>query len=297
MPAKGARMTVWSTRAGPGARSPPAPAPTPAGRPRRRRRCVSAAVCAWSSSVGGDDAFLGEAGDAAELAAGALGVGAGLLALRLGGLELAAGEGDLRLEHTLASSRSRTSPFSTRLPLAVGDLHGPAADLGGDLGAAARLDRPRAGVGHRLLDLSACPRPRLHLDRLRLEHRRAQREATTATRASTTPIRINQSPHSGITLSPALTLSRLAGDDGSGRGVSCSARSWCPSISPRKTKRRSRPLWRSPRGNEDAEITLLHVIETIEHVEFDEMEDFYRGLETRAAAKLLGLEERCREAG
>ena len=40
----------------------------------------------------------------------------------------------------------------------------------------------------------------------------------------------------------------------------------------------------------DAKVTLLHVIETIEHVEFDEMADFYRGLETRAAAKLYGLD-------
>lgn len=46
----------------------------------------------------------------------------------------------------------------------------------------------------------------------------------------------------------------------------------------------------------DAKVTLLHVIETIEHVEFDEMADFYRGLETRAAAKLYGLEERFKEA-
>lgn len=46
----------------------------------------------------------------------------------------------------------------------------------------------------------------------------------------------------------------------------------------------------------DAKVTLLHVIETIEHVEYDEMADFYRGLETRAAAKLFGLEERFKEA-
>jgi nucleotide-binding universal stress UspA family protein len=45
-----------------------------------------------------------------------------------------------------------------------------------------------------------------------------------------------------------------------------------------------------------ARITLLHVIETIEHVEFDEMKDFYRGLETRAAAKLFGMEERFKAA-
>jgi len=50
-------------------------------------------------------------------------------------------------------------------------------------------------------------------------------------------------------------------------------------------------------GHEEAEIYLLHVIETIEHVEFDEMKDFYRGLEVRAEAKLARLEERCREAG
>ena len=49
------------------------------------------------------------------------------------------------------------------------------------------------------------------------------------------------------------------------------------------------------RGKE-AQVTLIHVIETIEHVEFDEMADFYRGLETRAAAKLFGMEERFKEA-
>ena len=43
-------------------------------------------------------------------------------------------------------------------------------------------------------------------------------------------------------------------------------------------------------GHADAEIHLLHVIETIEHVEFDEMKDFYRGLEVRAEAKLVHLE-------
>ena len=46
----------------------------------------------------------------------------------------------------------------------------------------------------------------------------------------------------------------------------------------------------------DAKVTLLHVIETIEHVEFDEMADFYRGLETRAAAKLFGMEDRFNQA-
>lgn len=46
----------------------------------------------------------------------------------------------------------------------------------------------------------------------------------------------------------------------------------------------------------EAKVTLLHVIETIEHVEFEEMADFYRGLETRAAAKLYGMEERFKAA-
>lgn len=49
------------------------------------------------------------------------------------------------------------------------------------------------------------------------------------------------------------------------------------------------------RGKE-VKVTLLHVIELIEHVEFDEMADFYRGLETRAAAKLYGMEERFKQA-
>jgi nucleotide-binding universal stress UspA family protein len=50
-------------------------------------------------------------------------------------------------------------------------------------------------------------------------------------------------------------------------------------------------------GNEEAEIYLLHIIETIEHVEYDEMKDFYRDLENRSIAKLTRLEERCREGG
>jgi nucleotide-binding universal stress UspA family protein len=45
------------------------------------------------------------------------------------------------------------------------------------------------------------------------------------------------------------------------------------------------------------EVELLHVIETIEHIDFEEMSTFYRGLETRAAAKLFALEERFRTAG
>jgi nucleotide-binding universal stress UspA family protein len=46
-----------------------------------------------------------------------------------------------------------------------------------------------------------------------------------------------------------------------------------------------------------AEVTLLHVIETIEHVDFDEMADFYRKLEARAAAKLQVLTDRFTTAG
>ena len=48
---------------------------------------------------------------------------------------------------------------------------------------------------------------------------------------------------------------------------------------------------------EPGEVELLHVVETIEHIDFDEMSDFYRGLETRAAAKLYALEDRFRAAG
>lgn len=47
----------------------------------------------------------------------------------------------------------------------------------------------------------------------------------------------------------------------------------------------------------DGEIDLLHVIETIEHIDFKEMSDFYRGLETRAAARLFALEETLKEKG
>jgi nucleotide-binding universal stress UspA family protein len=52
-----------------------------------------------------------------------------------------------------------------------------------------------------------------------------------------------------------------------------------------------------PDSEQRGEIELLHVIETIEHIGFEEMADFYRGLETRAAAKLFALEERFRGAG
>jgi nucleotide-binding universal stress UspA family protein len=51
------------------------------------------------------------------------------------------------------------------------------------------------------------------------------------------------------------------------------------------------------RDSGEAEITLLHVIETIEHIGFEEMGDFYRGLETRAGAKLSVMEDRFRNAG
>ncbi|RPH53591.1 universal stress protein [bacterium] len=50
-------------------------------------------------------------------------------------------------------------------------------------------------------------------------------------------------------------------------------------------------------GSEGAQVTLLHVIETIEHIEFEEMGDFYRGLEARAAAKLFQMEEKLKKAG
>lgn len=53
-----------------------------------------------------------------------------------------------------------------------------------------------------------------------------------------------------------------------------------------------------PDGSDgEPRVTLVHVVETIEHVEFEEMKDFYHGLETRASAKLFGMEERFRSAG
>jgi len=45
------------------------------------------------------------------------------------------------------------------------------------------------------------------------------------------------------------------------------------------------------------EITLLHVIEIIEHIDFTEMSDFYRGLETRATARLFTMKEKLEEKG
>jgi nucleotide-binding universal stress UspA family protein len=52
-------------------------------------------------------------------------------------------------------------------------------------------------------------------------------------------------------------------------------------------------------GNEagGGEITLLHVIEIIEHIDFKEMSDFYRGLETRATARLFTMKETLEEKG
>ncbi|HVR96730.1 MAG TPA: universal stress protein [Thermoanaerobaculia bacterium] len=50
-------------------------------------------------------------------------------------------------------------------------------------------------------------------------------------------------------------------------------------------------------GGEGGEITLLHVIETIEHLDFEEMGDFYRGLETRASAKMFAMEEKIAASG
>jgi universal stress protein A len=46
-----------------------------------------------------------------------------------------------------------------------------------------------------------------------------------------------------------------------------------------------------------SEVTLLHVIEAIEHLEEGEMADFYRSLETRATARLFTLQERFKAAG
>lgn len=50
-------------------------------------------------------------------------------------------------------------------------------------------------------------------------------------------------------------------------------------------------------GSEGGQVTLLHVIETIEHIGFEEMADFYRGLEARAAARLFQMEEKLKKAG
>jgi nucleotide-binding universal stress UspA family protein len=49
-------------------------------------------------------------------------------------------------------------------------------------------------------------------------------------------------------------------------------------------------------SEERGEVELLHVVETIEHIGFEEMADFYRGLETRATAKLFAMEERFKDA-
>ena len=50
-------------------------------------------------------------------------------------------------------------------------------------------------------------------------------------------------------------------------------------------------------GGAGCEVTLLHVIESIEHLEPGEMADFYHGLETRATARLFALQERFEKAG
>jgi nucleotide-binding universal stress UspA family protein len=46
-----------------------------------------------------------------------------------------------------------------------------------------------------------------------------------------------------------------------------------------------------------SEVTLLHVIETIEHVKFDEMKDFYTRLETSARKGLTEFSERFEDEG
>lgn len=51
------------------------------------------------------------------------------------------------------------------------------------------------------------------------------------------------------------------------------------------------------RGDGGSEVSLLHVIETIEHLEEGEMAGFYHGLEVRALARLFALQERFKEAG
>jgi len=51
------------------------------------------------------------------------------------------------------------------------------------------------------------------------------------------------------------------------------------------------------RGDGGSEVSLLHVIETIEHLEEGEMASFYHGLEVRALARLFALQERFKEAG
>jgi len=50
-------------------------------------------------------------------------------------------------------------------------------------------------------------------------------------------------------------------------------------------------------GASDGEIDLLHVVETIDHIDFNEMSEFYRSLETRAAARIFKLEEELKEKG
>lgn len=50
-------------------------------------------------------------------------------------------------------------------------------------------------------------------------------------------------------------------------------------------------------GSQGAQVMLLHVIETIEHIEPEEMADFYRGLEARAAAKLFRMQEKLDASG
>jgi nucleotide-binding universal stress UspA family protein len=47
----------------------------------------------------------------------------------------------------------------------------------------------------------------------------------------------------------------------------------------------------------NAEVTLLHVIETVEHVTFDEMKDLYRRLEASARKGLREFSERFEAAG
>jgi nucleotide-binding universal stress UspA family protein len=49
-------------------------------------------------------------------------------------------------------------------------------------------------------------------------------------------------------------------------------------------------------GN-NGQVILLHVIETIEHLEMDELQAFYRRLEKNATARLAHLAERAKQRG
>ncbi len=123
--------------------------------------------------IGRDDPLPVQPLQPVALAHVALDVGAGLLALRLGGLQLAAGDRHLGLGHVGVEAQQDVAGLDFRA-LAERDGDHLAADLGRELGSPPGLDRAGPGVGDRLLHPAPGRLDDGHRDRVRREHGGAQ---------------------------------------------------------------------------------------------------------------------------